>query len=477
MVRVGDRVRGWWRRWELQDRRRQRLQADDSTLVDRLRGTQFENVPRATGTLSEEEAARVMRLTLRLGQQMFLCGAETDSVGATLIAVTNALGLTYLEVDITGRAIHLQYSPPGKCPLVMLKVTRTDDSRDLNRMSAVDTLIRAVVYKGMPLDRAEREIGRVENVPPALPWWVMLGGGGILAASISLQANGTPVSALLAVLLLVVVNRLGWFLGKVGLPSFYVVAIQSFVAVGAGILGAGMGWWDGQVASSMAAANLVLLLPILSVVSLAQDAITGFNLMAAARIVSVTLTLAGILVGAVLVSAVAHGMDVAGTEQVTLVSMPLWVVFLACAVGAIGNTLLMGGALRLIPVATLAGAVAGLVNNVGNQVLGLPSPIAVLFAAVLLGIGSTVLSERLEVPRAAIFVPGITGALLPGPGVYRALAMYAADMEGAGHAVAVTLMATAAIGAGIVLGDYLGSAADRRHIRRKGSRVGETAQG
>ncbi|MFL1379929.1 threonine/serine exporter family protein [Nocardiopsis protaetiae] len=458
--------------WRRRDRRRERLREDESTLVDRLYGTPYENLPRATGVLPAAEAERVMDVALRLGRQMFLCGSETATIEYTLIAVTDVLGLTYLDVDITGRSIHLQHHPPGERPLVLFRVTKSEDTRDLNRMSAVDAMIREIVFEGMTLEDAERALDRVEHVPPALPWWLMLAGGGVLAASISLQAGGTPLSALVAVLIRVVVDRVGWSLGgRLGLPTFYVVGIQAFIAVGTGIFGSGLGWWSGQEAASMAAANLVLLLPILAVVSLAQDAITGFTLMAASRIVTVAMVLAGMLVGAVLVSTVFRDLDLAHSELITLVSMPLWVVLLACAVGALGNALLMGGALRLIPVAVLAGAVAGVVNTVGNRVLGLTSPMAVLLASILLGIGAAVLGERLRVPRAAIFVPGITGALLPGPDMYRTLVMYAANMEGAGPAVLLTLTTTAAIGAGIVLGDVLGNAANLGYARRRGRRA------
>ncbi|MFI7235175.1 hypothetical protein [Streptomyces cyaneofuscatus] len=59
-------------------------------------------------------------------------------------------------------------------------------------------------------------------------------------------------------------------------------------------------------------------------------------------------------------------------------------------------------------------------------------------------------------------VPGIAGALLPGPDVYRGLLQYGLHVPGAGEYAALAFVTTAAIGVGTVLGNHLGGAAQRR---------------
>ena len=93
-------------------------------LVDRLRGTPFRD-PSRMGTPQDEQAREVIEFGLRLGDLLLRSGSGTRDVEAALIAVTAAMGLTDVEVDITAQSIILQHAPAGGRPVNLLRVART----------------------------------------------------------------------------------------------------------------------------------------------------------------------------------------------------------------------------------------------------------------------------------------------------------------------------------------------------------------
>ncbi|WP_067482206.1 threonine/serine exporter family protein [Actinomadura hibisca] len=410
------------------------------------------------GSGDDGRAEQIMMLALRLGDEMFVSGAETRTVETALLAVTARLGLRGLEADISARSIHLQYRPPGGPPLVMMRVTRTDDGKDLDRMGLVHRLVEEIVTGRTDAAGADRELDRIARVAGRWPWWVRVAGGAVLAAMICLQAGGTAAGALVSALLLVLVDRGGVLVSRTGLPGFYLVMAKAALAVGIGLLFFALGL-SGQAVAGLVAANLVLLLPILSVVSLSEDAISGFTLMAAGRIVEVAMTLGALFVGVAIAGSLA--LDATDFEQdaygVKFAQLPLVVALAAAAVGAAGNTLFNGGAARLLPVGVGAGLLTGAVNNLARSGLGLAAPLAVLLAAAVLGWAATHAGRRLRIPSTVLVIPGVTGALLPGPDVYLALVKYASGAAGASSALMGALITTAAIGVGVVLGNFVGT--------------------
>ncbi|WP_018655209.1 threonine/serine ThrE exporter family protein [Actinomadura flavalba] len=412
---------------------------------------------RSAEDADEGHVEDVMQLALRLGEEMFVAGFETRSVQEALEAVARRYDVEHLEGDLTARSIHLQWRPPGRRPLVMMRVARTDDARDLDRMNLVHRLIERIVAGRVDVDEAIAELEAITRAQERWPWWVRMAGGAVLAAMISLQAGGTVAGAVAAALLLALVNRTGWLLGATCLPPFYITAIQAMLVVlaGAGLFQAG---FSGAAVAGLMAANLVLLLPILSVVSLAEDAISGFNLMAASRLVSVVLLIGGLVAGAAIAGSVA--LRVGDFEQmaygVRFAALPLVVAVLSAAVGAAGNTLFNGGAARLVPAGVAAGLLAGTVNQLLRAGLHAVPPLAVLVAATALGWAATLAARRLRIPSAVLVIPGVTGALLPGPDVYLSLVKYATGAPDAGSSLLTAIVTTAAIGVGAVLGSIIG---------------------
>ncbi|MGH4036064.1 threonine/serine ThrE exporter family protein [Actinomycetota bacterium Odt1-20B] len=449
-----------------ENKRRKRRDPDGGEVLERLKHTAFDGtVDVSSQTLSGRDARRVMEFALRLGQELFLSGFDTQTIESSVIAVSTALGLNHLEVDITARTIHLQYAPPHKIPASMMRVTRTaEDPRDLRRMAALHRLVRHVVAGHLDVRQALNALQRIQTTPPHWPWWVRTAGGGVVAASVTLQVGGSVWAALTAVAVLMVCDRAGWLLLRGAVPFFFVIAAQAALAVllGIALLNTGL---IVPYGTAVMAANLVVLLPIVPLIALPQDGITGFSLMAATRGVNMTLALAGMATGVLVVAELADEATAnLYAPHINHAVLSVWSGLVVSAVGALGNCFSMGGTRRLLPVAVSAGVLGGAVNMAVSHTVHVPA-LAVLCAATALGAAGAVCSPALRVPAAAVVVPGTTGALLPSLQVYESLTQLSVGSEGAGTAALLALLSTAAIGVGAVAGSLIGHALTRTATR------------
>ncbi len=416
---------------------------------------------------TEQDRAEVLRalsFALDVAMQMFRQGIETDVIAGTVRRLAEAQGIDDLQLAVGARTVHVQYRPPaGGDPIVLLGTIDANDSRDIGRMGDLEDLALRAGTGESAMDDAEARIARLSDLPPTWPWYVSVLGGCLLAAMICLQAGGTVMAALLAAPLFVLANRVGWALSSVGFAEFFQVALKASVVLVAAIAALALEWVNGHEAASIAAANLVLLLPILSLVSLVEDAVGGYQLMAAARAVTVVLLTGAIVTGVMVVVSLARDLDILGeASRVQLVALPFLLVPVTAVVGSLGNAILMGTPLRWWPLAAAAGIVTSLVNWCGGTLLGLATPLSILLATTVLGALAGGATRRLRVPSAVVTIPGLTGAVLPGPAMYTSLSHVFAHVPGAWDAVLEAVLATSAIGIGVVLGLQL-AALRRRH--------------
>ncbi|MGW7417514.1 threonine/serine ThrE exporter family protein [Streptomyces sp. NPDC054863] len=449
--------------------RKKRRRSQGGEVLDRLKHTAFDGaVDVSSQTLSERDARRVMDFALQLGQQLFLSGFDTQTIESSVIAVSTTLGLNHLDVDVTARTIHLQYAPPRASPTTMMCVTRTStDPRDLRRMASLHRLVKHVIGGDLTVRQALDALRRIEATPPPWPWWACSAGGGVLAASVTLQVGGSVWAALTAVAVFMMCDRAGRLLLRRAMPYFFVIAAQAALVVALGIALLGTGLID-PYSTAVMSANLVVLLPIVPLIALPQDGITGYSLMAATRSVNVTVALAGMATGVVVVSLLAdEAVEDMYAPFIDHATLPVWGGLVVSAVGALGNCVSMGGTRRLLPMAVAAGLLGGAVNMAVSHVVPAPA-FTVLCAATALGACAAVCSPVLRVPPAAVVVPGAAGALLPSLQVYDSLTQLSAGREGAGSAALLALLSTAAIGVGAVAGSLLGNALIRTANRVRG---------
>ncbi|MDX6738762.1 threonine/serine ThrE exporter family protein [Actinocorallia sp. A-T 12471] len=455
------------------DRQRERdFAEDEQTTADKLHGGDYgtAELPPAR-TVDEPTATRALRVMLRLGRGLFVAGAETGSIRDNLVAMAAAWGMDHVQVDIAGRSVHAQYAPPGARPLTMFTTLPVDDGWNLGNLTRLSQLADRTIRGRLSVPEVESELDDILAGKGGRPLWTSLLGGCLVMAMLSLVIGGTPWAAILAMGAFVVWAVLTATLSKAGTPYFFVMAIVAAVLglLAVGLVSAGLA--APREVASMLAANLAILLPVLTVVSVSQDAVNGFRSLAADRTVSIAMTTVAIFTALLAVALLAPSLadDFASTSATKLppiAALPLW------AFAAFGCCMMLSAPTRVFGFAIAAAITAGLIQTGAELGLGMRAGFATFAAAAVLGLIASLAAPLTRVPARSILLPAIAGSILPTPQIYATFVAYSQGRAEAVGQAAALLVVTAAIGLGGALGTFTGGglsrwAAARRIARRR----------
>ncbi|MCV2489829.1 threonine/serine exporter family protein [Geodermatophilus sp. YIM 151500] len=408
-------------------------------------------------------AHAALGLALRIGESMLAVGAPAADVTATVLRVAAAYGLTSCQADITFTSITVSYDRENAVPLTAMRIVRTSRI-DYTRLQGITDLARAVGAGELDVEDAHRRLDRVVAAPPTYRHTVHALAWAGLAGSVGLLLGGGWLEALFAALTTALIAQVMRVLGRQSLPMFFQQAAGAALATGVAVL---LLVLDVDVRTSLVvAAGIVVLLAGLSLVSAAQDAISGFPVTAGGRAFEVVTLTAGIVVG------IAGVLDLAQRAQLPLTIVdpsPTPVPFpvtLAAAAGIAGCWALACHARpRAVGLAAMAGALSWTAFWAAGA-LGAGPALASGVAAAALGFCGEVLTERFRVPAQLVAVCGIV-PLLPGLAIYRGLfaIVVDADIEGGLAALVGAGAVGLALAAGVTLGEYLGRPISRARDR------------
>ena len=94
------------------------------SIVDRLAGSPYANPMIQVGGV-DAAARKTIDFALKLAESMFRYGAGALEVETSIIAITAALGLKNIEVDITNQSVAINYAPRDQTPISLLRVVRS----------------------------------------------------------------------------------------------------------------------------------------------------------------------------------------------------------------------------------------------------------------------------------------------------------------------------------------------------------------
>ncbi|WP_423183725.1 threonine/serine ThrE exporter family protein [Arthrobacter sp. NyZ413] len=443
------------------------------SIVDRLAGSPYAN-PTIQVSGVDASARKTIDFALHMAETMFRYGAGALEVETSIIAVTAALGLKYIEVDITNQSVAINYAPKDQTPITLLRVVRSW-TNNYAGLAQVHQLVTDIVAGGV--GRAEA-VGRLDDIirksKPFPRWMVTIAFGVFAAVFVGVLGGGLGASAL-AFASNLLVNLVARQLGKWRTPDFFVTAACSFLVTFIALM---LRWAGAEIPPSIVVAGgILLLLPTGRLVSSVQDAINGFPVTAAGRFLSTILTFGAIVAG--IAVAVVVG-DLVGTANIDVTqtfpeAYPLWgqAILIAIAVIAIGIT--EQTQLKLL-LPTAAVGVVGYFVLWGAGVLGMGDRLSPAITAVAIGLLGRIVALRLGAPQLVVAVPAAI-ILLPGLKIFRSmyvLTVQEADiLLGSGgmlNAGAIVL----GVAAGIVLGDNLArpltkglASNERRRVRRR----------
>ncbi|MDW4918962.1 threonine/serine exporter family protein, partial [Streptomyces californicus] len=239
-----------------------------STLAGLLRGTPYEHIafPPARG-VPRPEAQSVLALAARVGRALFRAGAETQHMEAAILAVVAAQGMREVTADINAHTITLQYTAPGHDPLALMEVIGSEDTRNLRHLAQLDLLVLDIAAGRHTPDQARQALDRAEN-SPAPSWWQSQAGGAVLSSMLCLLAAGTLRAALITPVLFLAAAAVERALATTRLAGFFVTAARVAVLVALVTALVGLGIYSHAEAASTLAGNLILMLPLFTIVSL-----------------------------------------------------------------------------------------------------------------------------------------------------------------------------------------------------------------
>ncbi|NHN55549.1 threonine/serine exporter family protein [Calidifontibacter sp. DB0510] len=459
-----------------------------------LRLTPYRHLRPGAQPEQDTGARQALELAVRVGELMLRCGAGTRTVESTVVAVAAAAGLRRLEVDITNQSLLVQAPAPSGEPLTLLRVVRSS-TRDFARLAAVHEFVADVVRDGIEdVADANDRLKSIQRERRFYQRWMISVAYAVLAGSVCALLGGGSMATVVAVLAALVIDAAEVAVDKCGLPGFYAAAAGGLIATtlawmgyliaAKGVLGLQMSTADFAYA---VAAGIVIMLPGRAMAAAVEDAITGYPVTGAGRLLTVALTTSGIIVGiATGLSLTLRldrvlGLDLTSPTALRFDSAPaaIWVQVLCGALGAAAAAITMRCRPRhVLPCAAL-GALALLLVSTLPTYAALGATTAVAVAAVAVGLLGRLVGMRLGAPGLVIVIPTVS-PLLPGLRIFRGMYDAVAGtivgsqaVAGAGQALGTLLGAASvalAISTGVFFGDAVATPLDRPVVRQRRAR-------
>ncbi|MCU1572241.1 MAG: hypothetical protein JWO93_323 [Micrococcaceae bacterium] len=423
-------------------------------IVDRLAGSPYANPTIQVGGV-DASARKTIDFALHLAETMFRYGAGVLEVETSIIAVTAALGLRNIEVDITNQSVIINYAKKDATPITLLRVVRSW-TNNYAGLARVHELVTDIGRGGVGRDEAIRRLDEIIHSPKPFPRWMVTVAEALFAGIVVAVIGGTMSGAVVALLSSLLVSWIARILGKWRVPDFFVTATSSFAVTIIALVCSLLAVPLSPVV--VVTGGILLLLPSGRLVSAVQDAINGFPVTAAGRFLSAFLTF-GALVAGIAVALVFGSLMGAGSIDITQPlsgALPLWLTLLLVGLASV----LIGIAEQTKPKLLLPSGVIGLIGYavllLGNAA-GFGDRVAPAAAAVVVGAAARAVALRMNAPQLVVAVPAIL-FLLTGLSIFRAIFVITmspgASVEGT-VGLFNAMIIILAVAAGVVLGDNL----------------------
>ncbi|WP_442951290.1 threonine/serine ThrE exporter family protein [Paenarthrobacter sp. Z7-10] len=443
------------------------------SIVDRLAGSPYANPTIQVGGV-DASARKTIDFALHLAETMFRYGAGALEVETSIIAVTAALGLRNIEVDITNQSVIINYAKKDATPITLLRVVRSW-TNNYAGLANIHELVTDIVSGGVGRDECGRRLDVIIRNPKPFPRWMVTVAEALFAAIVVSVIGGTGFGSLVALLSNLLVGLLARVLGRWRVPDFFVTATSSFVvtAIALGCVLVNVPLSPAVVVTG----GILLLLPSGRLVSAVQDAINGFPVTAAGRFLSAFLIFGAIVSGiaVALVFGALFGSQRFDVTDPLSGALPLWATLPLVVLATIAISIAEQTRMKLLLPTGVVGLIGYCVLLLGTAA-NLGDRFAPALAAVVVGMAARMVALRMGAPQLVVAVPSIL-FLLVGLSIFRAMFVMtitpSASVEGA-VGLFNALIIIMAVAAGVVLGDNLarpltrgqGSNEKRRNRRR-----------
>jgi uncharacterized membrane protein YjjP (DUF1212 family) len=409
---------------------------------------------------------KTLDLALRIGEVLLSSGAGAADVTATMLSVTRGCGVRGADVDVTFTALSMSFQPSFDEPAIMqVRHVRHRDI-DYEDLTLVDDLVRGLLHGEITRDEARSRLARIVSSGHRLPRWAVTVGSGVMGAAVGLLLGGDWIVIAIAFVAAAGIDILKRAMTRQRWPGFYQQVAGGLLAT---LLAVGTAATKLQVDPSLVVtACIVMLLSGIGFMGAIQDALTGFPLTSAARMLEALLATAGIIAG------VSGGLAIGQSLGVDLGRLNpgasgwsyLPVMAFGAAVTAAAFAFTSYAPVRsFLPIALVGGLGEGIAYLVESR--GFDRAWAAAAAAVVIGAVSYTVAGRVRVPPLVVVVSGIV-PLLPGLSIYTGLSLMAAGDSQGILAIAAAASIAIALASGVILGEYVAQPLKREARRLEG---------
>jgi uncharacterized membrane protein YjjP (DUF1212 family) len=410
------------------------------------------------------EAFKTIDLALRVGELLLSSGAGAADVSAQMDNVSRSCGLRGYTVDVTFTQLAMTHqSRPDEPALLQIRQVRHRET-NFDELTAVDRLVRDLVAGKIERDEAAAQLNRIVSAGRRRPRWLVTLALGFMGLGVALMLGGAWQVLLIAFAAACSIDLIQRQLGRRRWPVFYQQAAGGVFAtlLAAAITATTDGIGPGRVVTS----SIFLLLAGVSFLGAVQDALTGFPLTSAARMLEAVTATVGVIGGVsggltlARVLGVGLGNDL-GTATVTFGDWPLALAGAAISAGTYAFAV-HAPARSIVPIAAIAAAGTAAYLAINRQDISVAWSSGI--GALLIGLVSYSIAGRCRVPPLVVVTAAII-PLLPGLTLYRALALFGQGRAGGLLSLAGAAAITIALSSGVILGQYVAQP-HKREARR-----------
>ncbi|MGY5766188.1 threonine/serine exporter family protein [Brachybacterium sp. DNPG3] len=397
----------------------------------------------------------VFDLAMSIGVGLLGNGAAASEVTATVLRVTSSSGLRNVSVQVTFDEVTISYlADETSAPFTRVRGA-AERVQDFARLEAFEDVTHGYITGEISLEEARRRAHAIPQEKPFYRLGLVIAGFAVMGGGAAMSLGAKPlvvVAAMAAAGLLILTDTL---LVRRQIPRFYSQAVGGFVGVLAAMLVSLID--PSQNSSIVVVACIIVLLAGLTSIGAMQDAVTGWYVTAAGRILETLMLTVGVVAG------VRGGLlmaDLIGVEVSVSASIPVTlttVVMLAVAGVAMGLGFGVGTQVRprLLIWSALIAAASSVISELLTE-FALDRVYAVAVASFVVGAVAVVLGDTLRAPALIFVMCGIIPQV-PGSRIYRGLLGLGDDMSVGATELFGAAEIAIAIAAGAILGQLLAS--------------------
>ena len=404
-------------------------------------------------TVEPSSAARVIDLALRIGELLLASGEGSEDVEVAMVGITEAYGLARCETNVTFTVITLSYQPSlTDTPISLERVVRRR-TVDYTSLAALHRLAVDISRGGVSLEEAYGRLAAIRRNKYPYPPAVIDASLGAIAASAALLVGGGYRASLIAFITAILGDYMYRALGRLGLPSFYLLAVAAVPGAIAAIILDRLGVRINS--SAVVVGGVFTVLPGRALVAAIQDGLTGFYITASARLLEVVFLVGALVSGITLVLKVGRqvGASFIVDEQLAPIRAEPGYALAAAALG-VSFAMAVYTPRRILPFAAFGAAFSWAAVTYPVH-WGMSPVLATTAAAMAIGLVGYLVAHRYRTSALPYVVPAI-GPLLPGSAVYFAmLQITSGDSSRAIASPETAVSLGLGIGAGVSLGGEL----------------------